>query len=528
MNDSYNSKEKYCCALIGEGNLTLACANFLLGSALTIDTVITNHEKMREWSEKNNIFCISSKSDYSVPLRTRKFHYLICIINESKLSPDIIEQASICSINYHDSPLPHYAGVHATSWAILNNEPSHGITWHVMNHRIDSGDIILNRHFDIGPDETALTLNMKCFEAAITSLPELINKLTAPPLKLVPQEKLLNNFYYKADKPQGNGIITSDMPLTAIQCFMNAAHFGYVDNDFYTPKIKIGCAFYILLDAQCVVSEHTATPGVVMALTSQSMVLSFKEGYLHIKKVANSITALNISELVQQENIYIGMQLLSPDNQELQKYRKIVQKNYHSERIWSCYLKNEWLARLEVNFNNTQLIDTEFLTFSTLSMNLSDSMFITLFCQFMAQRMGQLNIIVPIQHRKPAFDAESEYTPLFLNHSFIYTDLKNLTTIKAINESIQDQLLQLPQIQFDINWRYRDLKKSIILPPLLISLERHICRDSPIVLHYYQNNLKVLFSKDIEMTTSIKDSINTFLEELSLWDLKLNNTPLLA
>ncbi len=55
-------------------------------------------------------------------------------------------------------------GMHATSWAILNQEKEHGITWHIATEKIDSGDILKQVSLSVSENETALSLNLKCFE----------------------------------------------------------------------------------------------------------------------------------------------------------------------------------------------------------------------------------------------------------------------------------------------------------------------------------------------------------------------------
>ncbi len=58
--------------------------------------------------------------------------YLFSIVNEYTLPNSILKLAKHFAINYHDSLLPKYAGMHATSWSILGNEEWHGVSWHVI------------------------------------------------------------------------------------------------------------------------------------------------------------------------------------------------------------------------------------------------------------------------------------------------------------------------------------------------------------------------------------------------------------
>ena len=75
------------------------------------------------------------------------------------------------AINFHDGPLPGYAGLNVTTWALLAGEREHAITWHLMTSDVDGGEIVAAEHFPIADDETAFSLNARCYEAALASFP---------------------------------------------------------------------------------------------------------------------------------------------------------------------------------------------------------------------------------------------------------------------------------------------------------------------------------------------------------------------
>ena len=90
-------------------------------------------------------------------------------------------------LRLHPAPLPRYAGHHSLSWALLNNERSHGIAWHMVEdmsttRRLekDGGKVWFTASFDIQqtheehPD-TRATLIKKCTQTTIESLPSLLD-----------------------------------------------------------------------------------------------------------------------------------------------------------------------------------------------------------------------------------------------------------------------------------------------------------------------------------------------------------------
>jgi methionyl-tRNA formyltransferase len=58
------------------------------------------------------------------------------------------------SICYHPSILPRYRGASAINWAVINGETETGLTIFWVDAGIDTGDILLQKKVEIGPDET--------------------------------------------------------------------------------------------------------------------------------------------------------------------------------------------------------------------------------------------------------------------------------------------------------------------------------------------------------------------------------------
>ena len=75
--------------------------------------------------------------------------WLLSIANLSLIPAAVLALATQGAVNFHDGPLPRYAGLNAPVWAILNGEAQHGITWHLIAGGIDEGDILEQRLFDI-------------------------------------------------------------------------------------------------------------------------------------------------------------------------------------------------------------------------------------------------------------------------------------------------------------------------------------------------------------------------------------------
>lgn len=69
------------------------------------------------------------------------------------LSPEILDLSPGGAINLHPSLLPLYRGRAALNWAILNGEREVGLTAHVIDEGLDSGDIVAQVRVPLGPEQ---------------------------------------------------------------------------------------------------------------------------------------------------------------------------------------------------------------------------------------------------------------------------------------------------------------------------------------------------------------------------------------
>jgi len=74
------------------------------------------------------------------------------------IPPEIINQFKEGIINLHGGPIPYYKGLNSVNFAILNDEEKFGVSLHFIDEKIDEGEHICTRWFDVFPDDTAYTL----------------------------------------------------------------------------------------------------------------------------------------------------------------------------------------------------------------------------------------------------------------------------------------------------------------------------------------------------------------------------------
>ena len=84
----------------------------------------------------------------------------MAVVAYGKIIPQsIIDIPPLGLVNVHSSLLPKYRGAAPMHWAIANGETRTGVTTMLIDAGMDSGDILLTRETEIGPEETAVELS---------------------------------------------------------------------------------------------------------------------------------------------------------------------------------------------------------------------------------------------------------------------------------------------------------------------------------------------------------------------------------
>lgn len=92
------------------------------------------------------------------------------------------------SINVHASLLPKYRGAAPIHYAIMSGEQKTGVTTMLMNAGLDTGDILLMRETDIGPEETTGELETRLADMGAQLLVETLDKLERGEIQPQPQD----------------------------------------------------------------------------------------------------------------------------------------------------------------------------------------------------------------------------------------------------------------------------------------------------------------------------------------------------
>jgi natural product biosynthesis luciferase-like monooxygenase protein len=260
--------------LIGSESLLIQCGQVLEQAGHQIVAVVTTRAAIRRWAAEKGIRVIADSAGLLAAQDLRPFDYLFSITNLSVLSPEVIAMPTRAAINFHDGPLPEYAGLNTPVWAMLNGEGRHGITWHLMTSAVDRGDILVQRRFDLSEGETALTLNTKCFEAGMESFEELVKGLTDGTLQGRPQTEGPHQYFGRKDRPAAACAIRWDQPASKIATLVRALDFGTYANPIGAAKAVFNQQL-VLVPAIKALEDRSGLPaGTIVSVNDDAMVVA--------------------------------------------------------------------------------------------------------------------------------------------------------------------------------------------------------------------------------------------------------------
>ncbi|WP_083237285.1 MULTISPECIES: formyltransferase family protein [Burkholderia] len=228
------------CVVVGSGTLAVSCCEQLLASGRVVAALLPTDAALHAWGEREHVFRLGSIASLSEWVRDHPVHWLFSVSNPLMLPSTLVDNISRGAFNYHDGPLPKYAGSHATSWALLSGETEHAICWHCLSFPVDAGHIAIRRKVPIEAQDTALSLNLKCYQAARDGFAELLSRLDSNPLALEPQDMAQRSFYAKWRRPESGAHLRWSMPAHALSALARALDFGeHYPNPLTSPKLWV-------------------------------------------------------------------------------------------------------------------------------------------------------------------------------------------------------------------------------------------------------------------------------------------------
>ena len=238
-------------------------------------------------------------------------HAIFNINGFSILKDELISLPRLGVVNFHNGPLPRYAGLNIPTWVIWNGESRHGVTWHFVDQGIDTGDVIAQAMFDIDERETAATLTMKCIVHGIDIFDGVLNSVLSG--QCPRRKQMAERTYYRGKDIPNDRFIDLAWPAWRIDRLVRSLNFHPFPSLLGYPRLRLDDSFINLRVAEVREqpgSDSTDPPGTIVEIDERAIHISVRNGHL----VASAFVSadgkpLDVAEAVEKYGLSRGMLL---------------------------------------------------------------------------------------------------------------------------------------------------------------------------------------------------------------------------
>ncbi|MBW1713965.1 MAG: methionyl-tRNA formyltransferase [Deltaproteobacteria bacterium] len=273
----------------GKGNRGLACLRALAEEGRRIEMVVGQPPKPGQWfgsvadAAKDLGLSTMTPADPNSPqvqaaLREVGADLFVLAGYGHILKQPVLDIPTIMTINLHGGKLPQYRGSSPMNWALINGETSFGLSIIKVEAGVDTGDVLLERTFDIGPDQTIRDLHRIADQNFPQMLCQAVSQIERGDYQLSPQDQA-QAAYYPLRFPD-DGLILWDL-LTAEQ----------VHNRVRALTEPYPCAFgffegrqFKIISSKLARTRFFGEPGRVYLKTDQGLLVCAQDRCLWISQ----------------------------------------------------------------------------------------------------------------------------------------------------------------------------------------------------------------------------------------------------
>lgn len=184
------------------------------------------------------------------------------------------------TFNLHASLLPNYRGAAPIHWAVINGEKESGVTTFLIDEEIDTGNILLQKKTNIGPNETTGSLYERLMHLGSPLVVETVDGLMNGTLTPTPQ--ILTDEMKAAPK------IFREHQYIDIKATAQSIHNhirGF--NPFPAPLLKVDHQGELveIKVAESTFEERSQQPSALMYWKEDALVLSRPDGDVFIREI---------------------------------------------------------------------------------------------------------------------------------------------------------------------------------------------------------------------------------------------------
>ena len=212
----------------------------------------------------------------------------------------VLKVPKLGAICYHPSILPRYRGASAINWAIINGETKTGLTIFWVDAGIDTGDMLLQKEVEIGPEETTGEVYFnKLYPLGVEAVLEAVDLVAEGKAPHIPQdhsratydppcdEKVAGLDWHKPGRNVFNFIRGCDPQPGATTTFKG-------------EKVK-------LYNARFLDEADQASPGEILAVTDKGLKIAVQGGALLVTRLrTKELGKVKAPDFIQARQPQVG------------------------------------------------------------------------------------------------------------------------------------------------------------------------------------------------------------------------------
>lgn len=308
--------------LMGDESLTIACGDMMQAAGHDLQAVVTQDAAVTAWGEKQSVQVFARAEDLSAD--GVQADWVLSIANLRLIPDAALALASKGAVNFHDGPLPRYAGLNTPAWAIINGEASHGVSWHMIEGGVDEGDLLAQIMIDIAPDETAFSLNSKCYAAGMESFATVLRQLESGALERTRQDLSQRSYYSRDQRPDAQLDFNQD--ARALSALVRGLDFGTYWNPLTTAKLVLGDVS-LCVGALEVFEQATSAPGTVIAVSADQITIGTTTASVLLQQVTDIAgRAVDLTTLIKVGDVLSAAKMSAPITKHEAHWRSALQK----------------------------------------------------------------------------------------------------------------------------------------------------------------------------------------------------------
>lgn len=217
-----------------------------------------------------------------------KLRYLapdLAVVVAFRMLPEVVWTIpSMGTFNLHASLLPDYRGAAPINHVLINGETQTGVTSFLIDAKIDTGNILLQKKIPIGQEETAGELHDRLMDMGAELVIKTVDQLAEGSLQAMPQEKFKQNQKELQTAPKihkENCRVNWMKPGRQIHNLIRGlspypAAFTYLEKE---PEQKI---LFKIFRTRFDPASHSLAPGKIIREGKKELKVAVRDGYLSI------------------------------------------------------------------------------------------------------------------------------------------------------------------------------------------------------------------------------------------------------